>query len=74
MGQNHYTASLQFGNLWGLDHQGSYQFTTTDQSRLYQAHSGDYRVPLPWHHYCNLPAPIPSRSPPLAEPTTTTSA
>ena len=51
IGQNHYTASVQFGNLWGLDHQGSYQFTTTDNIRLYQAHSGDYRIPLPWHHY-----------------------
>jgi hemolysin activation/secretion protein len=51
IGQSHYTASVQFGNLWGLDHQGSYQFTTTDDIRLYQAHSGDYRIPLPWHHY-----------------------
>ena len=51
IGINHYTASLQFGNLWGLDHQGSYQFTTTDQTHVYQAHSADYRVPLPWRHY-----------------------
>jgi hemolysin activation/secretion protein len=54
IGRNHYTASMQFGNLWGLDHQGSYQFTTTDHSSIYQAHSGDYRVPLPWHHYLQL--------------------
>ena len=51
LGPNHYTASIQFGNLWGLDHQASYQFTTSGDPRTYQAHSGDYRVPLPWHHY-----------------------
>jgi len=51
IGENHYTASAQFGNLWGLDHQGSLQFTTTDNPRNYQAFSGDYRVPLPWRHY-----------------------
>ena len=51
IGNNHYTGSVQFGNLWGLDHQVTYQYTTTDDSRVYQAHSLDYRIPLPWHHY-----------------------
>ena len=31
LGDNHYTGSLQFGNLWGLDQQATYQFTTTDR-------------------------------------------
>lgn len=56
IGNNHYTASVQLGNLWGLDHQASYQFTTTDISHLYQAQSGDYKVPLPWHHYVQFAA------------------
>jgi hemolysin activation/secretion protein len=54
IGQNHYTASAQFGNLWGVDHQGSVQFTTTDNPRIYQAYVGDYRLPLPWRHYIQL--------------------
>jgi hemolysin activation/secretion protein len=56
VGNNHYTAAVQFGNLWGKDHQGSYQFTTTDDYRLLQGHSADYRVPLPWHHYLQVAA------------------
>jgi hemolysin activation/secretion protein len=51
LGENHYSASVQYGNLWGLDHIVTYQFTTTDSIRLYQVHSLDYRVPLPWRHY-----------------------
>jgi hemolysin activation/secretion protein len=56
LGNNHYTGSLQFGNLWGLDHQASYQFTTTEQSHIYQAHALDYRIPLPWHSYLQFDA------------------
>jgi hemolysin activation/secretion protein len=56
LGENHYTAALQFGNVWGLDHQASYQFTTTDHSHVFQSHSADYRVPLPWHHYLQATA------------------
>jgi hemolysin activation/secretion protein len=56
LGFNRYSASVQFGNVWGLGHQASYQYTTTDDTRLYQVHSGDYRLPLPWHHYIQLAA------------------
>ncbi len=56
LGLNRYSASMQFGNVWGLGHQASYQYTTTDDPRLYQVHSGDYRLPLPWHHYLELSA------------------
>lgn len=51
LGNNHYTGAVQFGNLWGRDHQGSYQYTTTDDPRVFQSHAVDYRVPLPWRHY-----------------------
>ncbi len=51
LGRNHYSLTAQFGNLWGRDHQGSYQFTTSDDVNVYKAHSFDYRVPLPWRHY-----------------------
>jgi hemolysin activation/secretion protein len=56
LGENHYTGSVQFGNLWGLDHQASYQFTTTDDSHAFQAHALDYRVPLPWRDYLQFDA------------------
>lgn len=54
LGTNHYTGSVQFGNLWGLDHQGSYQFVTTDDTQLYQLHSFNYRVPLRWRHFIDI--------------------
>jgi hemolysin activation/secretion protein len=50
LGNRHYTGSLHFGNLWGRDHQGTYQYTTTDHPDVFQSHSIDYRVPLPWRH------------------------
>ena len=54
IGNNHYTGSLQFGNLWGREHQATYQYTTTDAGHLYRSHSGEYRLPLPWRHYLVL--------------------
>ncbi len=51
LGTRHYTGALQFGNLWGRDHQGSYQFTTTDHQGVFKSHSIDYRIPLPWRHH-----------------------
>lgn len=51
LGNRHYTAGLQFGNLWGLDHQAAYQFVTTDSLQTYQAHVLQYRIPLPWRHF-----------------------
>lgn len=54
LGNRHYTGGVQFGNLWGKDHQGSYQFSTTDHQSVFQSHSFDYRVPLPWRHYLQI--------------------
>ena len=56
LGNRHYTGGVQFGNFWGRDHQGSYQYTTTDHQGVFQSHSVDYRVPLPWRHYVQLSA------------------
>jgi hemolysin activation/secretion protein len=54
IGENQYTASIQFGNLWRRDHQGSYHFVTSDDVRVYQAHAFDYRVPLHWRHFIQI--------------------
>ncbi|HVU34798.1 MAG TPA: ShlB/FhaC/HecB family hemolysin secretion/activation protein [Opitutaceae bacterium] len=56
LGQWHYTGAVQAGNLWGRDHQATYQFVTTDNPNIYQAHVFDYRVPLPWRHFLEFTA------------------
>lgn len=56
IGENRYTAAISYGNLWGLDHQASYQFITTDKPRFFQGHGFDYRVPLSWRHYLQFSA------------------
>lgn len=56
LGNRHYTGAVQAGNLWGLDHQGAYQFITTDDIHTYQAHVLSYRVPLPWRHFIEATA------------------
>ena len=56
LGERHYTAAVQAGNLWGRDHEGSYQFITTDAIHVYQAHLVTYRVPLPWRHFIEATA------------------
>ncbi|MGH2930108.1 MAG: POTRA domain-containing protein, partial [Solirubrobacteraceae bacterium] len=58
IGNNQYSASVLFGNLWGRDHQLSYQFTTTDALHLYQVQSLDYRAPLPWRNYLEFSAAL----------------
>jgi hemolysin activation/secretion protein len=56
VGKNQYVAAVSYGNLWGLDHQVSYQYITTDRPKFFQGHGFDYRVPLPWRHYVQLSA------------------
>ncbi len=54
LGKNRYGAALTYGNLWGRDHQITYQYSTTDQRELFQAHTFDYRVPNRWRHIASL--------------------
>jgi hemolysin activation/secretion protein len=56
IGNSRFTAAVSYANLWGLDHQGSYQFITTDEPRFFQGHGIDYRVPLSWRHYLQFSA------------------
>ena len=56
LGQSHFIASASYANLWGLDHQVSYQYITTEKAGVFQGHGFDYRVPLPWRHYVQLSA------------------
>lgn len=50
LGDNRYGAAVTYGNLWGKDHQISYQFSTTDDTNIFRAHGLEYRAPLPWRH------------------------
>lgn len=50
-GKSRYTAGVQMGNMFGAEHQLSYQFTRTQNGHQYQSHSLDYRIPLRWHGY-----------------------
>ncbi len=54
IGEYRLTAAFQHGNLWGLDHLGSYQYITTKDTKVFQAHALDYRIPLRWRHFLQL--------------------
>lgn len=56
LGENRYAAGLTYANLWGRDHQATYQFITSDDIDVFRAHVLDYRVPLPWRHVFNASA------------------
>lgn len=56
LGQNRFIGSVSYANLWGSDHQVSYQYVTSDQPDIFQGHGFDYRVPLRWRHYVQLSA------------------
>lgn len=56
LGRNQYSAGVQLGDLWKLDHQLSYQYVRSDNPRLFSAHLFDYTAPLPWRHYVEVSA------------------
>lgn len=41
---------FRLGNLFGMGHLLSYQFTASSNFGPFQAHTGEYVMPLPWHH------------------------
>ncbi|MBV9522950.1 MAG: ShlB/FhaC/HecB family hemolysin secretion/activation protein [Alphaproteobacteria bacterium] len=62
LGINHVFAGFNWGNVFGLDHQFSYQVTASDDLLFgnppnpdrpdkprFLAHSASYVIPLPWH-------------------------
>jgi hemolysin activation/secretion protein len=51
LGYNHYTAAVTYGNLWAREHQLTYQFTTTDDIKSFQAHGITYQAPLQWRRH-----------------------
>jgi hemolysin activation/secretion protein len=49
LGNSAYSANAQVGNLWGLDHELNYTYSTNNTPKYDQSHSVDYKAPLPWH-------------------------
>ncbi len=43
-------SGLNAGNLWGLDHLASLQWTTAMNHKTFVALTGQYTAPLPWRH------------------------
>ncbi len=53
-GADRLLAGFNWGNVFGVDHQLNYQYTTDAEFRLVKAHSFSYLVPLPWRHTLNV--------------------
>ncbi len=43
-------AGITWGNVFGLDHRFTYQYTTDSHFHRFQAHTFQYLAPLPWRH------------------------
>ena len=49
-GDDRILTGFNYGNLFGIGEQISYQFTTGTDVNKFTAHSGTYVIPLPWRH------------------------
>lgn len=67
LGEDRYTAAFQWGNVLGLGQQLTYQYTRSDIPRYFQAHSLDYRIPLPWHHVIQIDGAYATLAPTFGE-------
>jgi hemolysin activation/secretion protein len=56
LGLDRYSGTVTYGNLWGLDHQVSYQQAMSHSTKLLRVHAFDYRAPLPWRHILTVSA------------------
>ena len=46
VGEDQYSAGVNYGNLWGKGHQVSYQYTTDRSAKKLKAHAISYKLPL----------------------------
>lgn len=49
-GDERILTGFNYGNLFGVGQQLSYQFTSGENVNKFTAHSGTYIIPLPWRH------------------------
>jgi hemolysin activation/secretion protein len=50
LGEHRALVGVNLGDVFGLDHQFNYQFTTDIDIQTFKAHSVSYVAPLPWRH------------------------
>jgi len=53
-GKRRWLSGFNWGNAFGLDHQLNYQFTSSLDTDVLNAHSFNYKAPLPWRHTASL--------------------
>jgi hemolysin activation/secretion protein len=53
-GEDRYEAGFNYGNLFGLGEQVSYQYTQNGDANRFFAHAGTFIAPLPWHHLLTI--------------------
>jgi len=53
-GNNRYFTGFNYGDLFGLGEQLSYQFSTAGDSNEFTAQSGSLVIPLPWRHILTI--------------------
>ena len=53
-GKRRWLTGFNWGNAFGLDHQLNYQFTSSLDLDVLNAHSFNYKAPLPWRHTASL--------------------
>ncbi len=53
-GLRRWLGGFNWGNVFGLDHQLNYQFTSAFDTGVLGAHSFNYVAPLPWRHTATL--------------------
>jgi hemolysin activation/secretion protein len=53
-GDYRYFTGFNYGDLFGLGQQISYQFSTAEDTNEFTAHSGSWIIPLPWRHILTI--------------------
>jgi len=53
-GDYRYFTGFNYGDLFGLGQQLSYQYSTAEDSNLFTAHSASWVIPLPWRHILTI--------------------
>lgn len=53
-GRTRWLAGMNWGNVFGLDHTFSYQYTTSSDFYKFQAHTVQYTAPLKCHHALDI--------------------
>ena len=53
-GDYRYFTGFNYGDLFGLGQQISYQYSTAEDANLFTAHSGSWTIPLPWRNLLTI--------------------